>query len=207
MTLDAPGLENALVRLDIFSERHVPLIGASSAIRHMWDSMPDIPKGTSFAAYADHALKQARDGTWVPFVIFRQADDALAGVAIYDDISRVHRRVRIAHFWHPETMRGSGIFQASQALMIERALDWGARRIAWLVPDRSPRALDAVRSLGARDEGLLRRHTRLADGTYADMAVLSLLGDEARAILPVINDHWQARQASHAKPAETRSGA
>lgn len=204
MTLDAAGLENAMVRFELFDERHVRMIGESSAVQHMWGSMPDIPSGTSFSAYADHTLKQRRKGLWVPFVIFRKSDNALAGVVAYETISRTHRRLRISHFWHPEEMRGSGLFPASQALLIERALAWGARRIAWLVPIHGQRAVQAVRSLGARDEGVLRSYSRLADGTFADMAVLSLLRDEAKAALPLINDRWKDRLA---EAAETGAGA
>ena len=193
MNLDAPGLENALVKMDVFAERHVPELRASSAVEAMWASMPDIPKGTNFDAYADHVLKSREKGLMVPWVIYRQSDGAFAGVVAFENMSRVHRRVRISHYWHPEELRGTGIFQASQALLIERAVDWGTRRIAWLVPDWNEAALAAVRSLGAREEGVLRSFVRLADGTFANMVVLSLLRDEAKAALLFINDAWRDR--------------
>lgn len=203
MTLDTPGLENALVRLEIFSAEHVPVLRASSAAKAMWDSMPDIPKGTNFAAYADHTLKLKERGEIVPFVVYRQRDGAFAGVIAFENVSRTHRRLRINHYWHPEEMRGTGIFQACQALLIQRAVDWGARRIAWIVPSRNRSALAAIRSLGAREEGRLRSFTRLADGTFTDMVVLSFLRDEAKAALPLINDRWKDKlEAEAAAPTE-----
>ncbi|MEM7768264.1 MAG: GNAT family protein [Pseudomonadota bacterium] len=204
MTLDAPGLSNALVRLETFDASHVPVLGASTAVKDMWRSMPDIPKGTNFTAYADYTLKQKAEGRIVPFVIFRQSDDAFAGVVAFENMSRTHRRVRIAHYWHPEPMRGTGVFQASQALLVERAVEWGARRIAWMVSARNEAAHAAVLSLGAREEGRMRSFIRLADGTFSDMIVLSFLRDEAKAALPFINDIWRARMADAASGAEAQ---
>ncbi|MEM0985025.1 MAG: GNAT family protein [Pseudomonadota bacterium] len=196
MNLDAPGLENAFVRLSPFEERHGPILAASSAIKHMWESMPDIPKGTNFNAYLDHTLKQKEAGLLVPFAISRCSDDAFAGVVAFENVSRTHRRVRIAHYWHPKEMRSTGVFQASQALLIERAVEWGARRIGWMVSARNRSALAAVESLGPREEGRIRSFTRLADGTFSDMVVFSFLRDEAKAALPLINDRWKALHAA-----------
>lgn len=196
MQLDAPELENELVRMTLFDEGHVQELRASTAVKSMWESMPDLPKGTNFEAYAEHILTLKKKASLVPFAIHRCSDGAFAGVISFENMRRVHRRLRISHYWHPETMRGSGVFQASQALMIGRALDWGARRIAWMVPARNVGALAAIRSLGAREEGFLRSFLRLADGTFADMVVFAFLHDEARAALPVINDRWRALMAA-----------
>lgn len=149
----------------------------------MWAYMPDIPKGKSAAIYAAHIADEYSRGLTVPFTMFRKSDDAFAGVAAFETISKTHRRLRIANFWHPETMRGTGVFQASQGLLIRRALDWGVRRIEWSVAKDASAAVRAVKRLGAVEEGVLRSYYRLAGGGWADVVVLAMLREEAEMAL------------------------
>lgn len=183
MKLNAPDFANAAVRLEPFELSHIEHLKAAGAVEAMWNWMPDIPKGKSADAYAQFVLDQQKRGELLAFTMFRQSDDAFAGVAAYEMINRTHRRLRIANFWHPEEMRGAGIFQASQALLIERALDWGARRIGWTVPAEATSAIRALKRLGAVEEGVLRNYVRLAGGGWADIAILSVLRDEAEMAL------------------------
>ncbi|MEL6567409.1 MAG: GNAT family protein [Pseudomonadota bacterium] len=183
MKLDAKDLENDVVRLEPFQLAHVTHLEDAGAVEAMWAFMPDIPKGKSASIYAAHVISQYENGLAVPFTMFRQTDGAFAGVAAFEMISKTHRRLRICNFWHPEELRGSGIFQASQALMIKRALDWGARRVGWAVAKDAGAAVRAVKRLGAVEEGVLRSYYRLAGGGWADVVVLAMLREEAEMAL------------------------
>lgn len=183
MKLDDRGLENPLVWLEPFQLPHTTHLKEAGAVDAMWAYMPDIPKGKSASAYAAHVVSQHEAGLFVPFTVFRQGDGAFAGVVAFEMINKTHRRLRIANFWHPEEMRGTGIFQASQALLIKRALEWGARRLSWAVAKDAAAAVRAVKRLGAVEEGILRSYYRLAGGGWADIVVLSMLRDEAEMAL------------------------
>jgi len=183
MQLDAPNLENKLLRLEPFQLEHVPCLEEAGAVEAMWAYMPDIPAGKSSSQYAEHVVEQQKRGLMVPWTAFRQSDGAFAGVMSFEMFNKTHRRLRITNFWHPEEMRGSGVFQASQALLIGRALDWGARRIGWAVAKDAAAAVRAVKRLGAVEEGILRSYYRLAGGGWADIVVLSMLRDEAEMAL------------------------
>ncbi|MEM1105706.1 MAG: GNAT family protein [Pseudomonadota bacterium] len=183
MHLSAKGLENALVRLEPFQLSDTQHLEAVGAVEAMWDFMPDIPRGKSASIYGAHVVDQAAQGLMVPFSVFRQSDGAFAGVASYESMNKTHRRLRISNFWHPEPMRGTGVFQACQALLIQRALDWGARRIAWIVAQDAAAAVRAVRRLGAEEEGVLRSYFRLAGGGWADVVILAMMREQAEMAL------------------------
>ena len=195
MNLHAPNLENAYIRLEPFEKAHVEHLKAAKAVEAMWAWMPDIPKGKSADTYADYVVELQQSGETLAFTAFRQSDGAFAGVVNFELISRIHRRLRIANFWHPVEMRGTGVFQACQALLIQRAQDWGARRIGWMLPQDAAPAMKAVERLGARHEGVLRSYIRLAGGGWADVVILSMLRDEAKAALPRINAVWERKRA------------
>lgn len=197
MKLDSPAIENNIVRLEIFGPEHYDFLLGCNAVEYMWKWMPAIPSGTSFNSYVEYIRALKDEGEIVPFAIFRKSDNAFAGVVAYGLVSRLHRRVRIAYAWHPEDMRGTLIFPATQAALIQRALDWGARRIAWTIDVRNEAALAAFERLGARREGVLRAFMRMSDGTWADHCSLSMIRDEAKAAVALINERIRASLAEN----------
>lgn len=194
MRLDAPGLTVADVRLDLLSEGHRAALAASGAVEAMWDWMPVIPTGTNFDAYFDHTLADAKDGRSIPFAVTRVSDGAFAGVAAYLDVSRTHRRLRIGYQWHPEEMR-SGVVPAATALaLIGRAKACRIRRIEYLIDEENVAAIKSVERLGAAREGVLRSHMRAAKGTWANMALYSLVDSEIRTAMTLLQERVRALQ-------------
>lgn len=181
MDLNAPGLSNDLIRLEPLSERFREHLRASDAVNSIWLSLPAIQRGAGFDAYYDHVLKQSETGELFGFALLDPADnDRFVGVTALLDPNKMHRRVRLGYTWLEPHLRGRGVYAAIQQLLIQRALDWGAKRIEWYVEDRNTRAIRAIEAIGARKEGVLREFEKFADGEWVDVAVLSMLRDEAK---------------------------
>ena len=188
MRLDEPGLHNDVVRLDLLEESDRARLGGSGAVSSMWDWLPVIPSGTNFNAYFDLMLAMKEKGNIIPFSITRQSDGAFAGVIAYLDVSRTHRRVGIGYVWHPPEMRGTVVPVATQMAMIGRAFGARMRRIEFPIAATNERAISSLVRLGAQKEGVLRRYMRLADGSWADLAILSLVDSEIRAAIDLLKD-------------------
>lgn len=188
MELGAPGLETSLIRLEPLDEPHREPLLESGAIEFMWTSMPVIAAGTSFEAYFDHTLKMAQLGTGQGMAAIEKSSGNMIGLAAFLLPNRLHRRTRIGYTWIDKPFRGTGIADHIQLLMLRRALEWRARRVEWMLSTRNERALASVEKLGAVREGLLRQHSRFADGSWADLVVLSLVGEEIRTAVKVLSD-------------------
>lgn len=196
MKLDAPGLEVAGIRLDPLTEAHRRPLADSGAVEAMWQWMPVIPTGTNFDAYFDHTLADARAGASIPFAITRVADGAFAGVAAYLEISRTHRRLRIGYQWHPPEMR-SGLVPAATALALtSRARACRIRRIEFRIDVENIGAIKSVERLGAQREGVLRSQMRAAKGTWADMALYSLVNTEITNAISLLQERVKALQVA-----------
>ena len=181
MELNCPGLENDLIRLEPLDERFREHLRASDAVNSIWMSLPAIQRGAGFDSYYDHVLKRAQAHELYGFAILDPNDgDRFVGVTALLYPNKMHRRVRIGYTWIEPHLRGRGVYAATQSLLIQSALDWGAKRIEWLVEDRNERAIRAIKSLGAEQEGVLREYEKFADGEWVDVAVLSMLRDEAK---------------------------
>ncbi|MBO6687341.1 MAG: GNAT family N-acetyltransferase [Henriciella sp.] len=182
MDLSAPGLENDLIRLAPLAERFREDLRNSGAIEYMWRSLPAIQRGAGFDSYFDHVLKQGDAGEVLGFALLDPNDNGrFVGVTALMYPNKMHRRVRLGYTWLEPHLRGLGVYAAIQKLLIQRALDWGAKRIEWYVEERNTRAIRAIESIGALKEGVLREYEKFADGEWVDVAVLSMLRDEAKS--------------------------
>jgi RimJ/RimL family protein N-acetyltransferase len=181
MDLHAPGLQNELVLLEPLDERFREQLRASDAVNSIWLSLPAIQRGAGFDAYYDHVLKQRELGEIYSFAVLDPSNqDRFVGVTALLFPNKMHRRVRLGYTWIEPHLRGRGVYAAIQKLLIQRALDWGAKRVEWYVEERNTRAIRAIESLGALKEGVLREYEKFADGEWVDVAVLSMLRDEAK---------------------------
>lgn len=188
MKLDAPGLGDTAVSLERLTEAHRPLLAASGAVDAMWASMPVIATGTNFDTYFDHILSEGARGRMIPFAIARRSDGAFAGVAGYLDVSLTHRRLGIGYVWHPPDMRGGVVGPATALAMLERALACRIRRIEYGVAEDNLTAIRSIERFGAVREGLLRNYSRIANGTWANVAVFSLVDTEINAAITLLRD-------------------
>jgi RimJ/RimL family protein N-acetyltransferase len=163
-------------------------LAGTSAVEAMWQWMPVIATGTNFHSYFDHTLELKKTGDYIPFTIWRKSDGAFAGVVAFADISRTHRRLRIASLWIVPEMRGTVIVPAVQLATIERAVASRIRRIEILTPEANERSVRSIERFGGKREGTLRSYFRMSNGAWADMAVMSLVGDEAKAAIALLKD-------------------
>ena len=199
MELGAPGLETSLIKLEPLEQCHREAVLHSSAVNDMWQLMPIIPNGNTIDAYFDHTLKMSELGTGQGMVIALKSTQQLVGMAAYILPNRLHRRVRIGYTWLEDKQRGTGISTHVQYLMIKRAMEWRARRIEWVMSTRSKRALSHVERIGAHREGLLRKYSRMADGSWADVVMFSLIDEEIRnALLRIGQEIGEVSTASGA---------
>lgn len=184
MDLLAPGLKNDLIHLEPLDERFREDLRNSGAIEYMWLSLPAIQRGAGFDSYYDHVLRQGDAGELLGFALLDpNHGNRFVGVTALLNPNKMHRRVRLGYTWLEPHLRGHGVYAAIQKLLIQRALDWGAKRIEWYVEERNTRATRAIEAIGALKEGVLREYEKFADGEWVDVVVLSMLRDEAKSAI------------------------
>ena len=189
MEFDAPDLGNEIVRLIPLNEGHKDVLLKADTSDAMWRWLPILASGTRFDSYFSKFIEQQKSGKMYGFIAERVSDGAFAGHTAFVDLSRTHRRVRIGFNWHPEEMRGTNIFPATQLVMIKRALECRALRIEWMIGERNERAVAAYERIGAKREGILRNYQRLADGSWANLVVFSLLAEESSEVIKRLENH------------------
>lgn len=179
MNLSPVILENAFVRLEPFCE------ALREEVRVALDCDPEAWSGMVTAAYGSHfdpwwqaAQKALGAGNRIAYAVRRKSDGAVVGTTSLYEIKPTYRRCEIGStFYRPEA-RGGAVNPAAKRLLLGYAFDQGAVRVEIITDARNKASAAAIRKLGARDEGLLRKHKITWTGHIRDTAQFAILDDD-----------------------------
>jgi RimJ/RimL family protein N-acetyltransferase len=143
----------------------------------LWFTTVPSPE-TMAANIADRLARRAR-GAWAPFAVISRATGLAVGMTSYLNIDADHRRLEIGSTWYRRSVQRSAVNTESKRLLLGHAfeaLDCIAVEIRTHALNHRSRT--AIERLGAKLDGILRNHMRMADGTLRDTCVYSILASE-----------------------------
>ena len=103
----------------------------------------------------------------------------VVGTSSLGDVDVVNERVHLGWTMYGSRWWGTHVNPETKLLLLSHAFDdCGFGRVKIQTDAVNERSQAAIAKLGATREGVLRRHTRRADGTFRDTVVFSILRDE-----------------------------
>jgi RimJ/RimL family protein N-acetyltransferase len=119
----------------------------------------------------------------MPFVIRDNANGEIVGSTRYFNVDATNRRLEIGHTWHSKRVQRTAINTECKIMLLTHAfevLDCIAVEFRTNFFNFQSRA--AIARLGAKQDGILRNHQRLPDGTLRDTVVFSIIAGEWPAV-------------------------
>lgn len=174
-------LEGRTVRLEPLSLGHVPdLFRAAGGDEEVWRWLPrDTPQTEE--ELCDLVAEQLADeakGAVLWAVVLRETGRAV-GQTSYLDISVRDERLEIGGTWYGRQVWRTAVNTEAKLLLLTHAFEQlGAGRVQWKTHHLNVRSQEAIARLGARREGVLRRHIAMPDGSWRDSVYYSMLADE-----------------------------
>ena len=102
----------------------------------------------------------------------------VVGTSSLGDVDVANERVHLGWTMYGSRWWGTQVNPEAKLLLLGHAFDCGFGRVKIQTDAVNERSQAAIAKLGATREGVLRRHTRRADGTFRDTVVFSVLRDE-----------------------------
>jgi RimJ/RimL family protein N-acetyltransferase len=159
-----------------------------------WDIMVAAAYGSHFDGWWGSAMAAMASGSRVAWAVRRRADNALVGTTSLYEIRPEHRRCEIGStFYRPEA-RGGPVNPACKRLLLAHAFNAGAVRVEIVTDGVNAASQAAIRKLGARDEGILRKHKITFTGRIRDTAQFAILDED----WPSVREGLDARLAKFA---------
>ncbi|MGQ4487158.1 GNAT family N-acetyltransferase [Streptomyces sp. 372A] len=119
------------------------------------------------------------NASYVPFAVVHLATGRAIGWTAFLDIDVAHERLEIGSTWYGRAHWRTAVNTETKLLLLTHAFeDLGMGRVQLKTDHLNDRSQRAIARLGARHEGVLRRHRRRPDGSWRDTVYFSLLADE-----------------------------
>lgn len=184
MDLTPVTLEGRYVRLEPLRLSHIPALNTAANDPRIWEFTSAVARNPlEMQQYVDTALDWQQAGTAVPFVTMTKDKREVIGSTRFANIDVTNRRAEIGWTWiNPKWWR-TAVNTEAKFLMLQHAFErWNCVRVELKTGTKNQRSRDAISRLGAKEEGILRRHILQPDGSWRDTVYFSILEDEWPAV-------------------------
>jgi RimJ/RimL family protein N-acetyltransferase len=183
-------LEGLHVRLEPLSLAHhagLCEVGLDAELLRWTEAYEPTPEG--LRAYIEAALRMQAEGIALPFAVISRAVGRPIGSTRYGNIDRAHRRLEIGWTWYARPWQRTAVNTETKYLLLRHAFETlGCIRVEFKTDALNDRSRRALLRIGAKEEGLLRRHMRLPSGRIRDTVYYSIIDEE----WPVVQRRLQA---------------
>lgn len=126
--------------------------------------------------YFGSVLEQREAGSAYPFTIFLQATGEVVGSTRFSAMDWTNRNTQLGYTWFRADQHGTAANLDAKLLMLSCAFeDLQLHRVSIRTDVRNERSRRAILGLGAKEEGVLRRHMVTRTGAIRDTVVYSII--------------------------------
>ena len=176
------------IQLEPLDESHKNKLYEAAQDESIWTYFSSKVVGEGFYRWFDKAMQSFQDKQHLPFIVRRLSDNKIIGSTRYYDIVPTHHRLAIGYTWYVPEVWGTYVNPECKFLLLKFAFeDLQVNRVEFLIHSGNTRSRAAVKKLGAVEEGILRYHMILDDGTLRDTVVYSIIKPDWPQIKSALN--------------------
>jgi RimJ/RimL family protein N-acetyltransferase len=181
-------LQGSHVRLEPLAMAHVDGLRAATADGELWRLWyTSVPTPEGVPAYVEKALALRQSGAAMPWAVL-DADGAVVGSTRYGNVDAEHRRVEIGWTWYAKRVQRTALNTEAKLLLLTHAFEkLGCGAVEFRTSWFNHASRNAIARLGAKQDGVLRNHMLMSDGSYRDTVVFSIIANE----WPMVKRHLQ----------------
>lgn len=180
MTVRPIVLEGPRVKLEPLSLKHVEPLCSVGLDPDIWAlTMALIRTEEDMRRYVETALQQQEKGTALPFATVDKVSGRVVGSTRFGNIDIANRRVEIGWTWLGKGFQRTHVNTEAKYLMLQHAFEvWGCNRVEFKTDVLNDRSRAALKRIGAKEEGILRRHQITDSGRVRDSVYYSIIDEE-----------------------------
>lgn len=173
-------LTGAYVVLEPLSLDHLDGIKEAVMDGELWKLwFTSIPSPETAEAYIRSALELRENAGWMAFVVREKATNKIIGSTRYCNVDEVNQRLEIGYTWYAESHQRSAVNTECKYLLLTHAFEkLDAIAVEFRTHWHNHKSRAAIARLGAKQDGVLRNHTKSANGVYRDTVVFSIINLE-----------------------------
>ena len=169
---------------------HAPALAEAARDGELWRLWyTSIPAPEQMDAEIERRLGLLGTGSMLPFTVLDAAGTP-SGMTTFMHIDSAQKRVEIGSTWYARRVQGTALNTEAKLLLLTHAFETlGCIAVEFRTHAFNQQSRAAILRLGARLDGILRNHSRAANGTLRDSCVYSIIESE----WPTVQAHlrWQ----------------
>ncbi|MEQ1883451.1 MAG: GNAT family protein [Bryobacteraceae bacterium] len=193
-------LEGPNVRLEPLSHVHQPALCKVGLNPSLWTvTVECVTDPAGMTSYIQRALDAQQEGKALAFATIEKRTGCVVGCTRFMNIDQRHSRVEIGGTWIAAPWQRTVVNTEAKYLMLRHAFEtMGCARVEFKTDAINERSRKALLRLGAREEGIFRRHMLTWDGRMRDTVYFSILDTEWPAVKAELERklHLQTRSST-----------
>lgn len=177
-------LEGGIARLEPLSQAHRAALVKAVKDGQLWRLLYTfIPSPEHMKAEIDRRLALREAGSMLPFAVISVEDGAAVGMTTYMNIDAANRRIEIGSTWYRKSVQRSALNTECKLLLLRHAFEeLDCIAVEFRTHFLNHQSRRAIERLGAKLDGVLRNHMRMADGSLRDTCAYSIIASEWPAV-------------------------
>ena len=177
-------LTGTKVILEPLAPEHLEGMIAAVMDGELWNLWyTSIPSPEKVEEYIKTALNWRENLGAMPFTVSDKESNQIIGCTRYFNVDEVNQRLEIGYTWYSESYQRTAVNTECKYLLLSHAFEkLNAIAVEFRTHWHNHRSRAAIARLGAKQDGVLRNHSKSADGVYRDTVVFSIIDLEWPAV-------------------------
>jgi RimJ/RimL family protein N-acetyltransferase len=170
-----------LVPLEIAHGEALERAARDGELWRLWYTSVPPPEG--MAKEIERRLRLQSQGTMLPLTVLEADSSAVVGMTTYMNVDQENRRVEIGSTWYAKRVQRTPLNTECKLMLLRHAFETlDCVAVEFRTSFFNQQSRKAIERLGAKLDGILRNHSRHADGSLRDTCVYSILLSEWPAV-------------------------
>jgi len=179
-------LEGEKVKLVPMQKEHLPELIEAGKDPLIWEQLPvDGSRKGNMAMYINEAILKRVNGDQYPFTVLDRKTGAAIGSTRLFELFPEHKKLEIGWTWYDSRCWGRGYNTECKLLLLTFCFETlGVNRVQIKTRNSNIRSQQAIKKIGGKLEGILRKDRIMHSGEVRDTMVFSIIDDEWAALKP-----------------------
>ena len=180
MKIEPLTLNGTFIRLEPLKYEHFDALCEIGLVAALWRLSPvQIMSPEEMKNYIETALDEQSRGVSLPFVTIEKSANKIVGSTRFGNIDPKNLRTEIGWTWINPQWQRTYVNTEAKLLMLTHAFEtWKCIRVELKTDALNEKSRNAILRLGAKQEGIFRRHIICQSGRLRDSVYFSILDNE-----------------------------
>ena len=176
-------LEGTFVILEPLEESHIEPLKIAVQDGESWKLwFAKVPAPKEMNEYVKNAISDAQNGH-IAYAVKSKATGMIVGTTRYYNVDKANLRAMIGYTWYANAVKRTAINTEVKLLLLSHLFESSnAIAVEFRTHFFNHASRAAIERLGAKQDGILRNHQIMPDGSYRDTVAYSIIASEWAAV-------------------------